>query len=78
MFFPVQKFADFVTYTVFKIPQGSKLASAVNFFIFDTIKIFILLFLIVFVITFIRSFFSPEKTREILSHKNKISSLPTF
>ncbi|ACM61705.1 hypothetical protein B0S90_0130 [Caldicellulosiruptor bescii] len=71
MFFPIQKFADFVTYNIFKIPQNSKLASAVNFFIFDTIKIFILLFLIVFVITFIRSFFSPEKTREILSHKKQ-------
>lgn len=67
----MQKFADFVTYNVFKIPQGSKLASAVNFFIFDTIKIFVLLFLIVFVITFIRSFFPPEKTREILSHKKQ-------
>ena len=71
MFLPVQKFADFLTYSVFKIQPGSKLASAVNFFIFDTIKIFILLFIIVFIITFIRTFFSPEKTRDILSHKKQ-------
>jgi len=71
LFLPVQKFADFLTYSIFKIPQGSKLASAVNFFIFDTIKIFILLFVIVFIITFIRTFFSPEKTRDILSHRKQ-------
>ncbi|ADQ05701.1 permease [Caldicellulosiruptor owensensis OL] len=71
MFLPVQKFADFLTYSIFKIPQGSKLSSAVNFFIFDTIKIFILLFVIVFIITFIRTFFSPEKTRDILSHRKQ-------
>lgn len=67
----MQKFADFLTYSIFKIPQGSKLSSAVNFFIFDTIKIFILLFVIVFIITFIRTFFSPEKTRDILSHRKQ-------
>ncbi|WAM31777.1 permease [Caldicellulosiruptor naganoensis] len=70
MFSPVQKFADFVVYNLLNIKEGSKLGSALNFFIFDTIKIFILLFIIVFVITFIRSFFSPEKTRDLLA-KNK-------
>ncbi|WAM33714.1 permease [Caldicellulosiruptor morganii] len=67
MFYPVQKFADFVVFKLLNIRQGTKLASALNFFIFDTIKIFILLFIIVFVITFIRSYFSPEKTRSMLA-----------
>lgn len=69
MFFPIQKFADFVVFNLLHIKQGSKIGSSLNFFIFDTIKIFILLFIIVFIITFIRSFFSPEKTRSILAHK---------
>lgn len=71
MFVFVQKFADFLTYSVLHIQKGSKLANSVNFFIYDTIKIFILLFIIVFIITFIRSFFSPEKTRKVLSNKKQ-------
>lgn len=70
MFTTVQFFADFLTYSIFHLSKTSRFGSAVNFFIFDTIKIFILLLLIVYAITLIRSFFPPEKTRKILA-KNK-------
>lgn len=69
MFDWVQSLADWLVYGVFSIQQGSKLGDALNFFIFDTIKIFILLLVIIYIITFIRSFFPPEKTRAILSRK---------
>ena len=71
IFYPIQLLADWITYSVFSIAQKSVLASAVNFFIFDTIKIFILLSVIVFAVSVIRSFLPPEKIRFILSHKNK-------
>lgn len=67
MFTPVQKFADFLIYNALGISKESRLGSALNFFVFDTIKIFILLLIIIFAITFIRSFFPPEKTRKILA-----------
>lgn len=67
MFTPVQIFADWLIYNVFGIAKESRLGSALNFFVFDTIKIFILLLIIIYVITFIRSFFPPEKTRNILA-----------
>ncbi|MDF2883714.1 MAG: rane protein [Clostridiaceae bacterium] len=70
MFAPVQMFADWLIYNVFGIDQASKLGSALNFFVFDSIKIIILLLIIIYAITFIRSFFPPEKTRKILA-KNK-------
>ncbi|MCY6370189.1 permease [Clostridium ganghwense] len=70
MFTPVQWFADWLVYNIMGIDKASKLGSALNFFFFDTIKIFILLLLIIYAITFIRSFFPPEKTRKILA-KNK-------
>lgn len=70
MFTKVQDFADLIVYSIMGIDKSSKLGSALNFFVFDTIKIFILLLIIIYAITFIRSFFSPEKTREILA-KNK-------
>lgn len=70
MFTPVQILADWLTYGVFRLSKASRLGSAVDFFIFDTIKIFILLVLIIYAITFIRSFFPPEKTRRILAKNN--------
>jgi hypothetical protein len=73
IFYPVQLFADWLTYQVFSIQQGTLLAEAVNFFIFDTIKIFILLSAIIFVVSLIRSFIPPEKIRKILSHKYQIT-----
>lgn len=71
IFYPIQLFADWLTYSVFRIAPETLLASAVNFFIFDTIKIILLLFVIIFVVSIIRSFLPPEKIRNILSHEKK-------
>jgi len=71
IFYPVQLLSDWLTYNVFGIAQKTLLAGAVNFFIYDTIKIFILLSVIIFVVSIIRSYLPPEKIRAILSHKNK-------
>lgn len=71
MFYPVQLFADWLTYSIFGIAKETVLASAVNFFIFDTIKIFILLAVIIFVVSIIRSFLPPERIRTILSSEKK-------
>ena len=71
IFYPIQLLADWLTYSVFCIVSDTTLACAVNFFIYDTIKIFILLIVIIFAVSIIRSFLPPEKNRFILSHKNK-------
>ncbi|MFN3479732.1 MAG: permease [Thermodesulfovibrionales bacterium] len=64
-------FASYVTYSLIKLEQGSRLGDAIEFFIYDTIKIFLLLSAIIFIVSIIRSFFPPEKTRKILSHKKE-------
>jgi hypothetical protein len=71
MFYPIQLFANWLTYNIFNITPKTVLGDAVNFFIFDTIKIFILLAVIIFIVSIIRSYLPPEKIRVILSHKNK-------
>lgn len=71
IFYPVQLLADWLTYSIFRITPKTLLAGAVNFFIFDIIKIFILLILIIFTVSLIRSFLPPEKIRNILSRKHK-------
>lgn len=71
IFYPVQLLADWLTYDIFGIAPKTLLAGAVNFFIFDTIKIFILLSVIIFAVSLIRSYLPPEKIRAILSRKNR-------
>ena len=58
---------DWLVYSVMRLPQRAVFSEAVNFFIYDTIKIFFLLIVIIFVVAIIRTFFSPERTRAILS-----------
>ena len=71
IFYPVQLFADWFTYSVFSIQKSTLLASAVNFFILDTIKIFILLAVIIFAVSFVRTYLPPERIRKILSHQKE-------
>lgn len=67
----LEDFAHYLVYSVLGMAQGSRLSGALEFFIYDTIKIFLLLSVIIFVISIIRSFFPPERTKRILSHKRE-------
>lgn len=64
-------FAAYITYDLLSLSKDSRMADALNFFIYDTLKIFLLLTVIIFVISVIRSYFPPEKTKRILSHKKE-------
>jgi uncharacterized protein len=64
-------FADWLTYQVLNIAPKTLLGEAVSFFIYDTIKIFLLLIVIIFFVSIIRSFLPPKKIRRILSHEKK-------
>ncbi|MCX7780813.1 MAG: permease [Negativicutes bacterium] len=66
-----QIFADWVTYQILQIEAGSRLGAALNFFIYDTLKIFFMLALIVFGVAIIRTYFPPERTKQLLSHKRE-------
>lgn len=64
-------FSKFVTYTLFDLPPESHFAGAVEFFIYDTPKVLMLLTLVVFGVGILRSFFTPERTRKILAGKRE-------
>jgi hypothetical protein len=72
IFYPVQLLADWLSYSLFRLAKVSVLGSAVNFFIFDSIKIFLLLAVIIFVVSVIRSYLPPEKTKKWLSNRFEI------
>jgi uncharacterized membrane protein YraQ (UPF0718 family) len=67
----IKLFADWITYQLFSITPETLLGDVVDFFIYDTIKIFLLLIVIIFIVSIVRSFLPPEKIRGILSHKKK-------
>ncbi len=67
----IKPFADYLTFTLLGLVPGSHPGEALNFFIYDTIKILLLLSTIIFVVAIIRSSFPPERTKRILSHNRE-------
>ena len=46
----------------------SRIGGSLHFFLYDVIKITILLFVLIFLISYIQSYFPPERSKKILSH----------
>ncbi len=67
----LEPFSHLLVYDVFGIAMGTHLGEAVQFFIYDTPKVLMLLTLIVFLVGIIRSFFTPERTRKILAGRHE-------
>jgi len=65
----LQTLTDFLTDRVLSLQKGSHLTEALRFFIFEVPKVLLLLTLIVFFVGIIRSYFSPERTRKLLTGK---------
>jgi uncharacterized membrane protein YraQ (UPF0718 family) len=63
--------ADLVVVRWLGLSIESRLGGALHFFIYDTLKIFILLATIIFLVAIIRSWFPPERTKRILSHERQ-------
>ncbi len=66
-----QESVNVLVYEWLQLPQGDKLSDALNFFIYDTVKILFLLTVIIFAVTLLRSYFSTEKVREYLSRRHE-------
>lgn len=48
------------------IDVGSRMGGSIQFFLYDTIKIIVLLCVLIYVISYIQSYFPPERSRQIL------------
>ncbi|MBU5311945.1 permease [Tissierella carlieri] len=59
---------------IFGLDIHSRLGGSIHFFIYDVIKIFILLSILIFGISYIQSFFPPERTRKILGRFHGITA----
>ena len=74
MFIPLQWIVDWLTYKLFSLQAGTLLADSINYFIFYTLKIIILLAVIIFIVAIIRSYLPPARIKKILARKNKYIS----
>lgn len=69
MFDWLQNFSDWLIYNVFNLTESTRLGNALNFFIYDTIKILILLFVIVLLMGVINEYFPIERLKNYLNRK---------
>ena len=68
-----QAAVDLFVYGWLGMARGDRIADALNFFIYDTVKILFLLTVIIFAVTLLRSYFSTEKVREYLSKRHEFT-----
>ena len=67
----LKSFADYIAFSIIGLVPGSRSGEALDFFVYDTLKIFLLLTTIIYVVAIIRTSFPPEKTKRMLSRKRE-------
>ena len=73
IYFQLAGFSSWLTFDLFQIARDTHLGHAVSFFFYDVPKVLMLLVLVVFGVGLLRSFFTPERTRDILAGKREIA-----
>jgi uncharacterized membrane protein YraQ (UPF0718 family) len=69
----LQVIVDWFVYSVLGMLPGARFAESVNFFIYDSIKILILLFVMIAAIGFLRTYIPHEKVKRWLSGEKRIA-----
>jgi len=67
----LQLFADWVVYSVMGLVPGSPLGSSMNFFVYDSIKVTLMLAVIVFLVAIVRSYVTPQKVKKWVGGKKE-------
>jgi len=74
MFDWLQNIADDFVYDILNLQKGNHIGEALNFFIYDSVKILILLFVIIFAMGIVNSYFPVDRVRNFLSRKKLYGS----
>lgn len=69
IFLPIQKFADWLSFKIFGLLPKSHFGEAINFFIYDSLKILILLIFINYLMAIIRYYIPTERIRDFLTKR---------
>ena len=65
---------EYLVENIMGLSLESRLGNSIHFFIYDVIKIFILLGVLIYTISYIQSYFPPERTKKILGKYEGIRS----
>jgi hypothetical protein len=68
----IKSFADWLVFHQMGLQPKTHWGEAVHFFIYDILKIFLLLLVIVYGVAIIRSFFPPERARRLLGGRRAV------
>ena len=71
----LQLVIDWLTYSVFGLSPDSRIGPVINFFLYDSIKILLLLFFMIAVIGFVRSYISQHKVKKWISNKGVFGNI---
>jgi len=77
IFYPLEALANWLTFSVFSIEQSSHFGSSIQFFLYDTFKIFTLMLVITHFMSALRYYLPIEKLRDFLT-KRKLYGLDYF
>jgi uncharacterized membrane protein YraQ (UPF0718 family) len=64
-------FTNWLTFSLLPLSPGTRLSSAVSFFVYEAPKVLLLLVLVVFAVGIVRTYFTPEKARRILAGRRE-------
>ncbi|MDD5172176.1 MAG: permease [Candidatus ainarchaeum sp.] len=68
---PLEDFAGYIVFQLLNMTPGDALAEALNFFIYDTIKVTLLLMIMVFLVGIIRTFVTPPRVKKLLGGRKE-------
>ena len=71
----LQLIVDWLVYGVLKLPVESKISGVINFFLYDSIKITLLLFTLITIIGFFRTFLPQQKIKAWLTKSKGLGNL---
>lgn len=65
----LQQIVDWLTYSIIGLDPASRLGESLNFFLYDVVKILVLLFLMIFTVGFLRTYIPQERVKKWLGGK---------
>ncbi len=68
---PLEEFANWLVFQVLGINPESALGGALAFFVYDSIKVFLLLVILIFLVSIIRTFITPARIKKTLGGKKE-------
>ena len=68
------KFSDWLVYDVLRLSPESHLGASLNFFVYDSVKILLLLFVMIFVIGVLRTFLPQDKIKKWMGQRGIIAN----